>query len=78
MLNIGILYMLKDIEFMKRTIEDLEKSMKRSNDKQLKVEHEVCLKVSPYIPLLLSYCFFCSSYASAVLIFETILNINIV
>ncbi|MFS8027553.1 putative TGS-like domain superfamily protein [Helianthus anomalus] len=31
---------------MERRIEDLEKSMKRSNDKQLKVEHEVCLKVS--------------------------------
>ncbi|KAM5554190.1 hypothetical protein ABKV19_022526 [Rosa sericea] len=29
---------LKDIEFMERKIEDVEKSMKRSNDKQLKVE----------------------------------------
>jgi len=37
--------MIKDIEFMERRIEDLEKSMKRSNDKQLKVELEVCLKV---------------------------------
>ncbi|KAI3764248.1 hypothetical protein L2E82_14254 [Cichorium intybus] len=40
---------LKDIEFMKRTIEDLEKSMKRSNDKQLKVELEVCLKVKAWL-----------------------------
>jgi obg-like ATPase 1 len=30
---------------MERRIEDLEKSMKRSNDKQLKIEHEVCDKV---------------------------------
>lgn len=30
---------------MARRIEDLEKSMKRSNDKQLKIEHELCLKV---------------------------------
>ncbi|KAJ4851352.1 Obg-like ATPase 1 [Turnera subulata] len=36
---------LKDIEFMERKIEDLEKSMKRSNDKQLKIEHELCEKV---------------------------------
>ncbi|KAJ9558192.1 hypothetical protein OSB04_012806 [Centaurea solstitialis] len=36
---------LKDVEFIERRIEDLEKSMKRSNDKQLKVEHELCLKV---------------------------------
>nr|GMD05401.1 obg-like ATPase 1 [Ipomoea batatas]GMD07366.1 obg-like ATPase 1 [Ipomoea batatas] len=36
---------LKDIEFMENRIEDLEKSMKRSNDKQLKIEHELCLKV---------------------------------
>ncbi|XP_024982382.1 obg-like ATPase 1 isoform X2 [Cynara cardunculus var. scolymus] len=35
---------LKDMEFIERRIEDLEKSMKRSNDKQLKVEHELCLK----------------------------------
>ncbi|KAG8482013.1 hypothetical protein CXB51_026928 [Gossypium anomalum] len=33
---------LKDIEFMERKIEDIEKSMKRSNDKQLKIEHELC------------------------------------
>ncbi|KAJ0648814.1 putative P-loop containing nucleoside triphosphate hydrolase [Helianthus annuus] len=33
-----------DIKFMERRIEDLEKSMKRSNDKQLKIELEVCLK----------------------------------
>lgn len=49
MLNIGFFDLLKDIEFMKRAIEDLEKSMKRSNDKQLKVEHEVCMKVYSYI-----------------------------
>ncbi|KAF7842453.1 obg-like ATPase 1 [Senna tora] len=30
---------------MERKIEDLEKSMKRSNDKQLKIEHECCLRV---------------------------------
>lgn len=30
---------------MARKIEDVEKSMKRSNDKQLKVEHELCQKV---------------------------------
>lgn len=30
---------------MARTIEDVEKSMKRSNDKQLKIEHELCVKV---------------------------------
>ncbi|GJU70927.1 OLA1 protein [Tanacetum coccineum] len=40
---------LKDIEFMERRIEDLEKSMKRSNDKQLKVEHELCLKVKAWL-----------------------------
>ncbi|KAF1895331.1 hypothetical protein Lal_00043977 [Lupinus albus] len=36
---------LKDIEFMERKIEDVEKSMKRSNDKQLKIELECCQKV---------------------------------
>ncbi|KAI7742240.1 hypothetical protein M8C21_033973 [Ambrosia artemisiifolia] len=40
---------LKDIEFMERRIEDLEKSMKRSNDKQLKIELEVCLKVKTWL-----------------------------
>lgn len=30
---------------MERRIEDLEKSMKRSNDKQLKIEHELCERV---------------------------------
>lgn len=30
---------------MKNKVEDLEKSMKRSNDKQLKIELECCLKV---------------------------------
>ncbi|AQK40931.1 GTP-binding protein PTD004 [Zea mays] len=36
---------LKDIEFMKKKLEDLDKSMKRSNDKQLKIEHELCERV---------------------------------
>jgi hypothetical protein len=30
---------------MERRIEDVEKSMKRSNDKQLKIELELCQKV---------------------------------
>lgn len=30
---------------MARRLEDVEKSMKRSNDKKLKVEHELALKV---------------------------------
>lgn len=30
---------------MERKIEDIEKSMKRSNDKQLKIEHELCERV---------------------------------
>ncbi|CAA0806434.1 GTP binding [Striga hermonthica] len=34
-----------DIKFMERRIEELKKSMKRSNDKQLKVEHELCQRV---------------------------------
>ncbi|KAB1222825.1 Obg-like ATPase 1 [Morella rubra] len=40
---------LKDIEFMEKRIEDLEKSMKRSNDKQLKIEHELCQKVKEWL-----------------------------
>ncbi|KAF1890601.1 hypothetical protein Lal_00013196 [Lupinus albus] len=36
---------LKDVEFMERKVEDIEKSMKRSNDKQLKIELECCQKV---------------------------------
>ncbi|KAF3789732.1 Obg-like ATPase 1 [Nymphaea thermarum] len=40
---------LKDIEFMERKVEDLEKSMKRSNDKQLKLEHECCMKVKAWL-----------------------------
>ncbi|XP_056175803.1 obg-like ATPase 1, partial [Syzygium oleosum] len=40
---------LKDVEFMERKIEDLEKSMKRSNDKQLKIEHECCMKVKAWL-----------------------------
>lgn len=30
---------------MEKKIEDLEKSMKRSNDKQLKIEHEMSQRV---------------------------------
>lgn len=30
---------------MERKLEDLEKTMKRSNDKQLKIEHQCCQKV---------------------------------
>ncbi|KAK1369092.1 hypothetical protein POM88_035184 [Heracleum sosnowskyi] len=40
---------LKDLEFMARTIEDVEKSMKRSNDKQLKIEHELCVKIKAWL-----------------------------
>ncbi|RWR81850.1 obg-like protein ATPase 1 isoform X1 [Cinnamomum micranthum f. kanehirae] len=40
---------LKDIEFMERKLEDLEKSMKRSNDKQLKIEFECSEKVKAWI-----------------------------
>ncbi|KAE9452430.1 hypothetical protein C3L33_15673, partial [Rhododendron williamsianum] len=36
---------LKDLEFMENKIEDIEKSMKRSNDKQLKIELELCQRV---------------------------------
>lgn len=40
---------LKDIEFMKKRLEDLDKSMKRSNDKQLKIEHELCERVIAHL-----------------------------
>eukprot|EP00252_Welwitschia_mirabilis_P004747 TRINITY_DN15041_c0_g1_i1.p1 TRINITY_DN15041_c0_g1~~TRINITY_DN15041_c0_g1_i1.p1 ORF type:complete len:395 (-),score=84.98 TRINITY_DN15041_c0_g1_i1:473-1657(-) len=40
---------LKDIEFMERRIEDLEKTMKRSNDKHLKIEMECCQKVKRWL-----------------------------
>ncbi|KAK1309016.1 hypothetical protein QJS10_CPA09g00734 [Acorus calamus] len=40
---------LKDLEFMERRLEDLEKSMKRSNDKQLKIELELCEKVKAWV-----------------------------
>ncbi|KAF8774991.1 hypothetical protein HU200_005039 [Digitaria exilis] len=40
---------LKDIDFMNKKIEDLEKSMKRSNDKQLKIEHELCDRVIKHL-----------------------------
>lgn len=36
---------VKDLEFMEKKIEDIEKSMKRSNDKQLKIELELCQRV---------------------------------
>ncbi|CAN6217609.1 unnamed protein product, partial [Urochloa humidicola] len=40
---------LKDIEFVNKKVEDLEKSMKRSNDKQLKIEHELCERVLKHL-----------------------------
>ncbi|KAL5731601.1 Obg-like ATPase 1 [Ranunculus cassubicifolius] len=40
---------LKDVEFMERKVEDLEKAMKRSNDKQLKQEHECCDKIQAWL-----------------------------
>ncbi|CAN8313713.1 unnamed protein product [Cochlearia groenlandica] len=40
---------LKDIEFIKKKVEDVEKSMKRSNDKQLKVELELLVKVKAWL-----------------------------
>ncbi|TQE12053.1 hypothetical protein C1H46_002447 [Malus baccata] len=40
---------LKDIEFIERRIEDLEKSMKRSNEKALKIEHELCQKIKAWL-----------------------------
>ncbi|EFJ11869.1 hypothetical protein SELMODRAFT_234816 [Selaginella moellendorffii] len=36
---------LKDLEFIERRIEDIDKALKRSNDKQLKLELECCHKV---------------------------------
>jgi chaperonin cofactor prefoldin len=38
-------FLLQDIEFVQAKIDDLEKQMKRSNDKQLKIEHELCQRV---------------------------------
>ncbi|KAJ7541242.1 hypothetical protein O6H91_10G051000 [Diphasiastrum complanatum] len=40
---------LKDKEFMQRKIEDLEKALKRSNDKQLKLELECSQKVQEWL-----------------------------
>ncbi|KAL0753928.1 hypothetical protein Bca101_091596 [Brassica carinata] len=40
---------LKDIEFIKKKIEDVDKSMKRSNDKALKVELDLLLKVKAWL-----------------------------
>lgn len=40
---------LKDLEFLERKLEDIEKSMKRSNDKQLKIEHECCERVKSWV-----------------------------
>lgn len=42
---------------MARRLEDVEKSMKRSNDKKLKVEHELSLKVCE-IDILFDRCIF--------------------
>ncbi|BAF23120.2 obg-like ATPase 1 [Oryza sativa Japonica Group] len=47
--TIGEELRLKDIEFVQNKIDDLEKSMKRSNDKQLKLEHELCEKVKAHL-----------------------------
>ncbi|TVU02111.1 hypothetical protein EJB05_52477 [Eragrostis curvula] len=47
--TIGEELRLKDIEFVEKRIEDLEKSMKRSNDKQLKIELELCQRVLAHI-----------------------------
>lgn len=40
---------LKDIEFVQARIDDLDKQMKRSNDKQLKIEHELCQRVMAHL-----------------------------
>lgn len=40
---------LKDIEFVGKKIDDVEKSMKRSNDKQLKIELELLQKVKAWL-----------------------------
>ncbi|KAL3696669.1 hypothetical protein R1sor_010745 [Riccia sorocarpa] len=40
---------LKDLEFMARKVEDLEKALKRSNAKELKVEMECCVKVQDWL-----------------------------
>ncbi|CAD5163479.1 unnamed protein product [Musa acuminata subsp. malaccensis] len=40
---------LKDVEFIEKKLEDLEKSMKRSNDKQLKIEHELCDRIKAWL-----------------------------
>lgn len=34
---------------MQNKVEDLEKAMKRSNDKQLKIEHDLCLRVKTWL-----------------------------
>ncbi|TVU03251.1 hypothetical protein EJB05_51220 [Eragrostis curvula] len=47
--TIGEELRLKDIEFVEKRMEDLEKSMKRSNDKQLKIELELCQRVLAHI-----------------------------
>ncbi|VAH83395.1 unnamed protein product [Triticum turgidum subsp. durum] len=40
---------LKDIEFVQAKIDDLEKAMKRSNDKQLKIDHELCQRIMTHL-----------------------------
>jgi obg-like ATPase 1 len=47
--TIGEELRLKDIEFVEKRMEDLEKSMKRSNDKQLKIELELCQRVLAHL-----------------------------
>lgn len=51
-------FLLQDIEFVQAKIDDLEKQMKRSNDKQLKIEHELCQRVGHlYSCVALLICF---------------------
>ncbi|GJN09482.1 hypothetical protein PR202_ga27493 [Eleusine coracana subsp. coracana] len=47
--TIGEELRLKDIEFVEKRVEDLDKQMKRSNDKQLKIEHELCQRVLAHL-----------------------------
>uniref|UniRef100_A0A0D9X5A2 Obg-like ATPase 1 n=1 Tax=Leersia perrieri TaxID=77586 RepID=A0A0D9X5A2_9ORYZ len=47
--TIGEELRLKDIEFVNNKIDDLEKSMKRSNEKHLIIEHELCQKVKAHL-----------------------------
>lgn len=48
---------------MEKKIEDLEKSMKRSNDKQLKIELELCQRVSVIFICFAQYFCFCLNFS---------------